>query len=76
MFPFGYGLSYTKFAYRTLGVRPQIVKFTNELIIDVYVVNDGPLDGEEVCDCVRTKLELEAVAIATVNILLLYAMYR
>ena len=48
LFPFGYGLSYSKFTYRTLDVRPQIVKYTNELIVDVYVDNDGPLDGEEV----------------------------
>ena len=48
LFPFGYGLSYSQFTYRYLNVRPQIVTFTNNVIVDVYVVNNGPFDGEEV----------------------------
>jgi beta-glucosidase len=48
LFPFGYGLSYSQFNYRSLDVRPQVVKYMNDLIVDVYVENVGLYDGEEV----------------------------
>lgn len=48
LYPFGYGLSYSTFTYRTLNVRPSIISFTNDLIVDIYVENSGNYDGEEV----------------------------
>ena len=48
MFPFGYGLSYTNFTYRTLDVRPAVVHYGDEIMVDVYVENSGSYDGEEV----------------------------
>ena len=48
MFPFGFGLSYSRFSYSSLDVRPQILHFTDDLIIEAYVQNEGPYDGEEV----------------------------
>lgn len=48
LYPFGYGLSYSTFRYRSLDVRPSAVRFTEILKIDVYVTNEGPYDGEEV----------------------------
>ena len=52
MYPFGYGLSYTKFNYRSLDIRPTVVRYGDVIMIDVYVSNEGPCDGEEVC-CVN-----------------------
>jgi len=48
LFPFGFGLSYSKFLYRSLNVRPNVLHFTNKILVDVYVENKGPYDGEEV----------------------------
>lgn len=48
LFPFGFGLSYSKFVYRSLDVRPKVLRFTNRVLVDVYVENKGPYDGEEV----------------------------
>jgi beta-glucosidase len=48
LYPFGYGLSYTTFHYRSLDIRPSVVKYENVINIDVYVSNEGPYDGEEV----------------------------
>lgn len=52
LYPFGYGLSYTNFTYRTLHVRPQTVHYGDEILVDVYVENKGPCDGEEVVTCI------------------------
>jgi len=48
MYPFGYGLSYSKFNYRSLNIRPTVVHYGDVIMIDVYVSNEGPYDGEEV----------------------------
>ncbi len=47
LFPFGYGLSYTRFSYSRLSV-PQTIKPGQELTISVEVKNQGSRDGEEV----------------------------
>lgn len=47
LFPFGYGLSYTRFSYSNLSV-PGTIKTGEELRLSVEVKNSGPRDGEEV----------------------------
>ena len=48
LYPFGYGLSYTTFKYSSLSVRPEIVRYADDIFVDVYVLNTGKYDGEEV----------------------------
>jgi beta-glucosidase len=47
LFPFGYGLSYTTFAYRNLRA-PKNARGGDEIQISVEVVNTGKMAGEEV----------------------------
>lgn len=48
LFPFGYGLSYTKFAYSNLRVDKASMKDTEELVVTVDVENIGDREGKEV----------------------------
>ena len=43
-YPFGYGLSYTRFAYGGLAVKA----LENGITLEVTVKNEGPMDGKEV----------------------------
>jgi beta-glucosidase len=47
LYPFGYGLSYSKFTYRNL-TAPDQVETGGEMKVSVQVRNVGPRDGEEV----------------------------
>ena len=47
LFPFGYGLSYTKFTYRNLNV-PDEVQIGDDVKLSVEVGNSGGVAGEEV----------------------------
>ena len=73
LFPFGYGLSYTTFAYTA--VQPSNTQFNadtdSELTIDVQIKNSGPVAGQEVVQLyiherqpavVRPDRELKAFA--------------
>ena len=53
LFPFGYGLSYSQFTYRRVDVRPKVLRFTDTVLVDVYVENKGPHDGDEVCQLLQ-----------------------
>ena len=48
LYPFGYGLSYTKFSYSDLGVPAQAVTAGQPIGADVTVTNTGSLAGDEV----------------------------
>lgn len=48
LYPFGYGLSYTKFEYSNLKVSSVELKADGTLTVSVDVENIGKLDGEEV----------------------------
>ena len=48
LYPFGYGLSYTKFAYSNLRLSSGSINETGKLKISIDVANTGNFDGEEV----------------------------
>nr|XP_032622691.1 probable beta-D-xylosidase 7 [Chelonoidis abingdonii] len=48
LYPFGYGLSYTTFLYRDLGLSPTVLPLCANLSVSVVVENTGQRDGEEV----------------------------
>jgi len=48
LYPFGYGLSYTSFAYRNLQIEPAEVDAGKAVVIRAEVENTGARDGDEV----------------------------
>lgn len=49
LYPFGFGLSYTKFKYSNIDV-PQNIDAKNDFVVKVDVTNIGDRDGEEVVE--------------------------
>lgn len=48
LFPFGHGLSYTKFEYMDLKIHPKIINNEEEITIQAKIRNSGHLAGDEV----------------------------
>lgn len=70
LFPFGHGLSYTRFAYGDLTVNPSELRAGDKATVEVTITNDGKAAGEEtvflfmrdpVASVSRPVLELKGV---------------
>ena len=70
-FPFGFGLSYTRFAYRALAMESSTLRADGQLQATVEIANVGTRDGDEVVQlyvgCARSRVarpvrELKAFA--------------
>lgn len=48
LFPFGFGLSHTKFAYRDISLSALKVSVSDTIEVGVIIENTGNYDGEEV----------------------------
>ena len=48
LYPFGHGLSYTKFKYTDIEIDKTTISNADEITVSVKVKNTGKLDGEEV----------------------------
>ena len=61
LFPFGYGLSYTDFAYSNLKLDKETMKDSDTLTVSVDVANTGKMAGKEVVEVYVRDLESSAV---------------
>ncbi len=61
LFPFGYGLSYTTFAYSNLTVDKEQMKDTDTLRVTVDVTNTGDVTGKEVVQLYVADRESTAI---------------
>ena len=48
LYPFGFGLSYTKFAYKSAGLSKSVIRKTDSVKLYVEVQNTGKRNGDEV----------------------------
>jgi beta-glucosidase len=57
LFPFGYGLSYSTFKYKSLTLNKKTYSRNDELIISVKIENIGQVTGKEVVQCYTKSLK-------------------
>ena len=57
LYPFGYGLSYTTFAYSDIKVSSATVKKNQPVEVEVTVTNTGKVEGEEVVQLYITHVD-------------------
>jgi beta-glucosidase len=57
MYPFGYGLSYTRFEYSDIKLSPKKIKTDEEAEVRITVTNTGQFPGEDVVQLYITDLE-------------------
>lgn len=55
LFPLGFGLSYTKFKYSDLRIKPEVIENGNTVEVSVTVENIGEIKGDEVVQLYITK---------------------
>ena len=60
LYPFGYGLSYTKFVYSNLRFEPNLVKAGEAVKVSVDVMNAGEREGDEVVQLYLTDTTASA----------------
>jgi beta-glucosidase len=60
LYPFGHGLSYTKFSYDNLSVSPRVVKAGQGVRVSADVRNVGAREGEEVVELYLTDVAASA----------------
>ena len=48
LYPFGYGLSYSRFHYSSLTVSPAVICAGQNVSVEVNVTNWGPYEADEV----------------------------
>jgi beta-glucosidase len=58
LYPFGYGLSYTTFAYRKAKVSPEKIAANDSAVVSVEVSNTGAMAGDEVVELYLTHTGL------------------
>lgn len=62
LFPFGFGLSYTQFAYSNLALAKKDIHAGDSLSVTVNVTNTGQVDADEVVQVYLTDLETSVEA--------------
>ena len=66
LYPFGYGLSYTKFIYKNLNLLKNIIHSTDSTIVSVDISNVGKISGEEVVQ-LYVKAGKDTLAVKTLK---------
>ena len=61
LYPFGYGLSYTKFEYNEMDI-PSTMKTGKNITVTVKITNTGTMDGEEVTQLYITHQSVKSKA--------------
>jgi len=61
LFPFGFGLSYTKFEYKDLKIKPEKIKKGGKVYISFKIKNMGKMEGKEIAQLYISKINSKFV---------------